>query len=174
MENKPDLIETIHREGFDPKQQGRSWWLPCPFHPDRTPSMKIDPDRQTFFCFSCNEGGDVIVFIQRLHGLSFKEALKHLGMETGKPPKIDHREKKKRELVKEFRAWRDAYYMELCRQRLFYESMTRDLKDMEQVELVAWMFDELPLIEHKLDILFNGTDEEKYDLYREEIENGKF
>ena len=173
MENKPDIIKTIHAEGFEPKRKGRAYWLCCPFHDDKTPSFKVDPARQTFHCFGCGEHGDAISFIQKLHGLSFKDALRYLGIENGKQPQIDHRRRKKRELVKAFGEWRDCYYQELCSQRRTYVEMTRDLKTMDQVESMAWMLHELTLIEHRLNVLFNGSDEEKYMLFREVKENGK-
>lgn len=172
MENKPDIIATFHREGFDPKQKGRAFWLSCPFHEDKTPSMKIAPDRQSFHCFSCGEGGDVLAFIQKLHGLTFKDALKHLGLAGNRPPTTDPRKQTKRDLLKAFRSWVAARYEQLCRERLCLEALTRDLKTMEEAELVGWAFHELPVIEYHLDLLFYGTDEQKYELYRGVHANG--
>lgn len=43
----------------------------CPFHNDKTPSMKVD---RRFHCFGCQADGDVIDFTSRLHGISVKEA----------------------------------------------------------------------------------------------------
>ena len=36
----------------------------CPFHPDKHPSMTVSPSRQTYKCFVCGKGGDVIQFVQ--------------------------------------------------------------------------------------------------------------
>ena len=47
----------------------------CPFHDDHTPSMVVSPSRQTFKCFVCGEGGDVIHFVERHEQCSFMEAL---------------------------------------------------------------------------------------------------
>jgi DNA primase len=169
---KPDILATIHREGFEPKQKGRAFWLSCPFHEDKTPSMKIGPDRQTFYCFSCQSGGDVIAFVQKLHGLAFKDALKYLNLKGNHPVKVNPNERTKRDLLKAFNSWRRKYYQELCRTRIAYKALTRDLKTLEQVELRAWIFDELPMIEYRLDILFNGNDEQKYELYQGATANG--
>ena len=43
----------------------------CPFHSDRTPSMKVD---KRFHCFGCGADGDVIDFVSRLYGISSLEA----------------------------------------------------------------------------------------------------
>ena len=37
----------------------------CPFHNDRTPSMKVD---KRFHCFGCGADGDVIDFTAQLYG----------------------------------------------------------------------------------------------------------
>lgn len=50
---------------------GRSGMACCPFHDDRTPSLKLD---ERFHCFGCGEDGDVIDFVSRLFGLTAKEA----------------------------------------------------------------------------------------------------
>ena len=43
----------------------------CPFHNDKTPSMKLD---KRFHCFGCGADGDVIDFVAALYGLGKKEA----------------------------------------------------------------------------------------------------
>lgn len=52
-------------------------FLCCPFHKEKTPSMKVD--KNGFYCFGCGENGDIFTFIQRMDGLSFKEAFIKLG-----------------------------------------------------------------------------------------------
>lgn len=50
----------------------------CPFHSDKTPSFTVYLESNSYFCYSCGSGGDVIAFIQQLNGLSFREAVKFL------------------------------------------------------------------------------------------------
>ena len=47
----------------------------CPFHNDRTPSMKVD---KRFHCFGCGADGDVIDFTAKLYGLDAKSAAEKL------------------------------------------------------------------------------------------------
>lgn len=73
----------------------RSGMISCPFHNDRTPSMKVD---KRFHCFGCGADGDVIDFVANLYGLEAKKAAEKLaedfqipyehsaGMPKGKPP----------------------------------------------------------------------------------------
>ena len=53
----------------------------CPFHADRTPSMKLNEDY--FYCFGCGASGDVIDLAARLFGLSSYDAAKKLAADFG-------------------------------------------------------------------------------------------
>ena len=53
----------------------RSGKVACPFHNDRTPSMKVD---HRFHCFGCGADGDVIDFVARLYGIGTKKAAEKL------------------------------------------------------------------------------------------------
>lgn len=48
----------------------------CPFHTEKTPSLSVKGDQ--WKCFGCNEGGDIVNFVEKLFGISFKEALSKL------------------------------------------------------------------------------------------------
>ena len=50
----------------------------CPLHQEKTPSLMIDPARNTWHCFGCGEGGDAIAFIQKKENMDFPEAVRHL------------------------------------------------------------------------------------------------
>ena len=54
---------------------GRNGMACCPFHKDKTPSLKAD---RRFHCFGCQADGDVIDFAARLFDLSGVEAAKRL------------------------------------------------------------------------------------------------
>jgi DNA primase len=55
----------------------------CPFHNEQTPSFFISPSRQTYHCFGCNRGGDLISFVEEIEGLDFSGALKILAERAG-------------------------------------------------------------------------------------------
>lgn len=48
---------------------------PCPFHEDKTPSLKIYPETNTYHCFGCGKTGDTIQFIQDKQGLTKHQAI---------------------------------------------------------------------------------------------------
>lgn len=45
---------------------GKSYMALCPFHSDTNPSLKIDPERGTFYCFGCNAKGKLNDFLDKL------------------------------------------------------------------------------------------------------------
>lgn len=65
------------------KKTGRTMKGLCPFHPEKTPSFIVTPDRDMFHCFGCGTGGDVISFIMKAEGLSFAEAINQLARRAG-------------------------------------------------------------------------------------------
>ena len=76
----------------------------CPFHNDRTPSMKLNEDY--FYCFGCGAHGDVIDLVARLFNLSSYDAAKKLaydfGIDPDKPPAAAALRKTKYPLAKAF------------------------------------------------------------------------
>lgn len=63
-------------------RMNRAGFIACPFHDDRTPSMKVDA---RFHCFGCGADGDVIDFAARLHGLDVKSAAEKLAADFHVP-----------------------------------------------------------------------------------------
>lgn len=55
----------------------------CPFHNEKTPSFMVNPDRNFWYCFGCQKGGDVFSFVQEIEGIDFAEALHRLADKTG-------------------------------------------------------------------------------------------
>lgn len=59
----------------------RSGMVQCPFHPDKTASMKLYHDH--YYCFGCAAHGDVIGLVGGLLGLSPIEAVRQLNQDLG-------------------------------------------------------------------------------------------
>jgi DNA primase len=64
---------------------GRKLKALCPFHAEKTPSFQVDVERQFYYCFGCQEGGDLFRFIQTLHQVDFPQAAEMLARRAGVP-----------------------------------------------------------------------------------------
>lgn len=71
------------------KKGKKSTPVPCPFHEDRRPSMNLYPNN-TYYCFSCHEGGTNIDFIMKLKNLDSATAAKMLCEDFG----VEYEEKR--------------------------------------------------------------------------------
>ncbi len=61
----------------------RSNMCKCPFHQDKTASMKVKPNDKKYFCFGCGEKGDAIDFVSKYYGLSLKDAAMKICQDFG-------------------------------------------------------------------------------------------
>ena len=65
------------------KRRGKNLVGLCPFHNEKTPSFTVYPDSQSFYCFGCGAGGEVVSFIRRAENLDYYEAVKYLADKAG-------------------------------------------------------------------------------------------
>ena len=79
-----DLVEIIQAHGVFLKKEGRDYVGLCPFHDDKTPSLRVTPGKGLWRCMSCEAAGNVIQFVARKNGIAEKEAaLRLLGSLPG-------------------------------------------------------------------------------------------
>lgn len=99
IKSKVDIVEVIG-ERVNLKKAGRHYKGLCPFHSEKSPSFIVSPERQSFKCFGCGEGGDVFSFLQKYEAMSFLEVLELLAKKTGvvlesyRPTQADTHKKK--------------------------------------------------------------------------------
>ena len=75
------------------KRAGSGYKGLCPFHSEKTPSFSVSPSRQTYHCFGCGEGGNVISFVMKYENDTFPEAMKLLADRAGiRLPQEDYSE----------------------------------------------------------------------------------
>lgn len=55
----------------------------CPFHDDHNPSLELNPERQSFKCWSCGAGGDIFDFVKSYEHVDFPEAMRMLADRAG-------------------------------------------------------------------------------------------
>ena len=135
------IEETISRY-VTLKPNGSRFVGLCPFHSEKTPSFTVFTDTQSFYCFGCGAGGDVITFVMREESLEYPEAVKLLADRAGvRLEQNEEEEKAARQndlaytqkaypqtVPKEFKGLAHAELVLMFPER-FYEEVTRFLSD---------------------------------------------
>lgn len=53
-------------------------WFPCPFHGEDTPSFSVSKEKGTYYCFGCQEGGNLITLIASQREMENDDAFEKL------------------------------------------------------------------------------------------------
>lgn len=83
IKERADVVEVVS-EHLQLKPAGSgSFKALCPFHGEKSPSFYVSRAKQIWHCFGCGKGGDVFSFLMEMEGMSFPEAMRHLGKKYG-------------------------------------------------------------------------------------------
>lgn len=164
---KETVLQNVSMQDVAKKiglEVNRSGYARCPFHDEKTASMRVYAGREGWYCFGCHAGGDVIGFVMRYFELKFTDALKWLSeafslglyftphrsrLEAEKQKRDTFTHRKQQEEAE--RVQQDAHmrWRDLCRRR---NRLARWKKDMEPFSLLwSYAARELPLVEAELD-----------------------
>ncbi len=117
-----DIVDIIS-EHVVLKRTGKNFQGLCPFHSEKTPSFNVNPDKQMFYCFGCQTGGNVFSFLMKKENLTFIEAVRVVAQKVGLeiPEKeLSPQEKKneqKRNRFKEIHEWATRYFNHILLKR---------------------------------------------------------
>lgn len=78
-----DIVQVVEQYVKLGKKTGLNYFGLCPFHAETKPSFSVTPNKQMFYCYSCQRGGNVINFIQEIENISFPEAVRFLAKMQG-------------------------------------------------------------------------------------------
>ena len=79
---RSDIVDVV-QSYVQLRHRGRTHTGLCPFHNEKTPSFVVYPETQSFYCFGCGAGGDVITFIKKINNVDYIEAVKFLAGRAG-------------------------------------------------------------------------------------------
>ncbi len=80
--NSVDIVDVI--SGYlELKKSGANYKALCPFHREKTASFTVSPQKQMFYCFGCQTGGNVFSFLMKYEKTTFPEAVKTLAEKAG-------------------------------------------------------------------------------------------
>ena len=95
LKQKTDIVSVVSQY-ISLKKAGRNLVGLCPFHSEKHPSFFVYPEQQSWHCFGCNAGGDVLSFIMKKESMDFGEALRFLAAKAGVtiPSRVEREEGK--------------------------------------------------------------------------------
>lgn len=77
IRSRTDIVQVIG-EYVTLRRAGNNHTGLCPFHQEKTPSFSVSPQRQVYYCFGCQESGDVFSFLMKMEGRAFVEVVRDL------------------------------------------------------------------------------------------------
>ena len=167
-----NLFDTV-KAAVHPRMAAERYGLPiqqgsmvcCPFHNDRTPSMKLNEDY--FYCFGCGAHGDVVALTTQLFDLPPAEAAKKLAGDFGiteqKPSVLAKLKRSKSQAELESRSFRAlGDYLQILQDWKAHcaPQSPEDAIDPRYAEACHM----LERIENMLDILTCGTPKERAEV----------
>jgi DNA primase len=153
IKDRLTMSDMLLRYGYEPNNRG---FMCCPFHNEKTPSMKIY--EKDYHCFGCGEHGDVITFVQKLFNLSFLDTLKKIDVDFGLNLYGD----------KTFEELRKSHYQT----KQLQAKREREEAEREQTNVEYWAaFDEWKRLEdNKKNYAPKTPDEELHPLFVEALQ----
>ena len=153
IKDRLTMRDVLRQYGYEPNRAG---FICCPFHNEKTPSMKIF--EKDYHCFGCGEHGDVISFVQKLFNLLFPETLKKIDVDFGLNLYGDHT----------FEELRKSHYQ----QKKLQAERGRKKREKEQADKEYWaVFEEWKrLDDNKRNYAPKTADEELYPLFVEALQ----
>src|SRR5258708_6632570 len=79
---KVDLVKVV-QEHVRLTKRNKDFWGLCPFHQEDSPSFKVNPQMQSWYCFGCERSGDVFTFVELIEKTDKRGALQLLAERAG-------------------------------------------------------------------------------------------
>lgn len=108
------LSQTIINAGVALKKSGREFSGLCPFHNEKTPSFRVNDEKQFYHCFGCGAHGDVVDFVAQMGDGDTAKAVASLT--GGKAPRMTDEDREARQKWMDEQARREAELREKSRQ----------------------------------------------------------
>lgn len=151
----PEVIQRYHTF------PNRAHFVCCPFHIEKTPSMKISKDG--YYCFGCGKHGNIFGFVMEMFNLDFRQACDKLNFDFGlNIPTKTHLSKEDKIRMLEEKKKRDRIRNEQEMLMSFKERFLQDL-DMRQFKISCKMNDIKDMLYSGGKFLCNMTEDEEFE-----------
>ncbi|OLN25791.1 DNA primase [Desulfosporosinus metallidurans] len=147
VRSRADIVEVV-AEYVSLQRKGKNYLGLCPFHSEKTPSFTVTPEKQMFYCFGCNVGGNIFSFVMKKENWSFVESVQNLAFRYGVTLPEKERSPREREEIRlqrrfeEINEWAASYFHDLLLRlpegepgRLYFAKRGIDLETMKSFRL---------------------------------------
>lgn len=163
IKNQYSMVDIVGRYGY---KTNRAGFISCPFHKEKTASLKIY--KSSYYCFGCGASGDIFSFVQQMDHVDFKEAFYELG---GEYPEHEKKEGKFSERRKKQEREYKRIELQKGRRRLSNQ-IQKTNKEISLLKKI--MSDNLPYMNQNGDVVYpdswcDAVNRFEYALYRLEF-----
>ena len=120
--NRTSIVEIIN-SSVPLKKKGSNYFGLSPFKKEKTPSFSVNEEKKIFHCFSTGEHGNVIDFLIKVKGYSFKDALYELADKAG--IELSYKSSKLNNII---------YEINSLTKDLFHKNLLNSKKHLEYLE----------------------------------------
>jgi DNA primase len=82
IKSRLNLVDVVQQH-VRLRKEGREFKGLCPFHQEKTPSFHVSEQKQSWYCFGCDKGGDIFEFVELIEKVDFPGALRILAEQAG-------------------------------------------------------------------------------------------
>ena len=134
------------------KRQGANLIGLCPYHSEKTPSFSVSPEKNFYYCFGCQRGGDAIKLVMDLKSFSFVEAVSHLAEHSGIELKFEGRFPEEQRAAERYATRRRLAHKALAAATAYYHKYLLKSPVAEEARryLKKRRFDDSTIVEFRL------------------------
>jgi DNA primase len=122
VKQRADIVDVVS-ERVVLRKRGKDYVGLCPFHEEKSPSFTVSPNKQMYYCFGCNAGGNAINFLMAVGKHSFSEVVLDLARRYQVP--VQTVEPEQRQELQRQLSLREQLYEILAVTASFYQHTLR-------------------------------------------------
>ncbi|MBD2570008.1 DNA primase [Anabaena lutea] len=128
---RADIVDVVS-EYVVLRKRGKDFVGLCPFHDEKSPSFTVSPNKQMYYCFGCQAGGNAIKFLMDLNKRHFTEVVLDLARRYQVP--VQTLEPEQRQELQRQLSLREQLYEVLASTAQFYQHALRHTQQQKVMQ----------------------------------------
>ncbi|WP_016952880.1 DNA primase [Anabaena sp. PCC 7108] len=128
---RADIVDVVS-EYVVLRKRGKDFVGLCPFHDEKSPSFSVSPNKQMYYCFGCQAGGNAIKFVMDLSKRHFTEVVLDLARRYQVP--VQTLEPEQRQELQRQLSLREQLYEVLASTAQFYQHALRHTQQQKVMQ----------------------------------------